>query len=195
MGRASVTLPEQVISGHVCPLGGHRKQVAVLIVLTPNSCPSWREFRSDQEVSALLCPPRFTTSSIHNNLRYMASKGNCLGILTVPYKLSSYLAERAECCCCRVCLGLQLESSRITKNSVKKKEKYFPIIHSSPSFKIFIKVLGKKTTKTQEVLDIFLETMICFYLVSQGLRMSVHFLLRPVFIVFVATAPSVVLDL
>lgn len=32
--------------------------------------------------------------------------------------------------------------------------------------------------------------MICFYLVSWGLRMSVHFLLRPVFIVFVATTPT-----
>lgn len=76
MGRTSVTLPEQVISGHVCPLGGHRKQVALLIVPTPNSCPSWREFRSGQEVSGLLCPPRFTASGIHNNLRYVPSKGD-----------------------------------------------------------------------------------------------------------------------
>lgn len=120
MGRTSVTLPEQVISSHVCPLGGHRKQVAVLIVITPNSCPSWREFRSGQEVSGLLCPPRFAASGIHNNLRYVPSKGDCLGILTVLFKLSGYLAGRAECCCCRVCLGLQLESSRITKNSIKK---------------------------------------------------------------------------
>lgn len=135
MGRTSVALPEQVISGRFCPLGGHRKQVAVLIVLTPNSCPSWREFRSGQEVSALLCPPRFTTSSIHNNLRYVTSKGNCLGILAVPCKLSGYLPVRAECCCCRVCLGLQLESSRITNNSVKKKKKEKSI---SLSYTVFL---------------------------------------------------------
>lgn len=76
MGRTSVTLPEQVISGHACSPGGHRKQVAVLIVLAPNSCPSWRQFRSGQEVSGLLCPPRFATSCIHNNLRYVPGKGN-----------------------------------------------------------------------------------------------------------------------
>lgn len=122
MGRTSVTLPEQVISGPVCSPGGHRKQVAVLIVLTPNSCPSWRQFRSGQEVSGPLCPPRFTTSRVQNNLRYVPGKGNCIGILTALPKLCGYLAGRAECHRCRVCLGLRLESSRIRKNSIKKKK-------------------------------------------------------------------------
>lgn len=119
MGRTSVTL--QVISGCVCSPGGHRKQVAVLIVLTPNSCPSWMQFRSGQEVSGLLCPPRFTASRVHNKLRYVPVKGNCIGILTVLPKLHGYLAGRAECHDCRVCLELQLQS-RITKNSIKKKK-------------------------------------------------------------------------
>lgn len=82
--------------------------------------------------------PRFTALGIHNNLRYVPSKRDSLGSLTVLFKLSDYLAGKAECCCCRVCLGFQLESSRITKNLIKKKKKYFPIIYCCP-FKIFIK--------------------------------------------------------
>lgn len=84
VGRTSETLPEQVISGRVCSPGGHRKQVAVLIVLAPTSCPSWRQFRSGQEVSGLLCPP---------GLRNVPGQGNCLVILTAPSKLCGYLAE------------------------------------------------------------------------------------------------------
>lgn len=103
----------------VCSPGGHRKQVAVLIVLAPNSCPSSRQFRSGREVSGLLCPPRFTSSCVHNNSRYVPGEGNCVGIYTVLPKLCGYLVGRAECLCCRECLGLQLESNRIIKNYTK----------------------------------------------------------------------------
>jgi len=56
MGRSLVAL--RVIGGPGCCPGGPRKQVAVLIVLALSSCPSWRQVKSGQEASGLLCPPR-----------------------------------------------------------------------------------------------------------------------------------------
>lgn len=169
MGRTSVTL--QVLSGCLLP---RRSQEAGgwLIVLAPNSYPSWRQFRSGQEASGRLCPPaRFTTSRVHYNLRYVPGKGNCVGILTVLPRLCGYLAGRAECHHCRPCLGLQLESGSIAKNSIKKSKRYSPNIQHLISFRLAIKILGKKTTKTHKVPEIFLETMIFFCLVGGGLAM------------------------
>lgn len=110
-------------------------------------------------------------SLLHYNLRYVPGKGNCIGILTVLPRLCGYLAGRAECHDCRPCLGLQLESGSITKNSIKKSKKYSPNIQHLISFKLAIKVLCKKTTKTHKVPEIFLETMIFFCLVGGGLGM------------------------
>lgn len=102
---------------------------------------------------------------------------------------------RAECHCCRVCLGSQLESSRTTvllKKKRKKKELF-------PSFRLLIKVLGKKTTKLTKCMKYFWKLWSLmrggFLWWRENREYKCIFCLgQSGFIVFVANAPSVELS-
>lgn len=154
MGRTSVTVPEPAVSSHACSPGGHRKQVAVLIVLTPNSCPSWRQFRSGQEVSGLLCPspqpPIFSTSHTCNNSSYVPGKGNWTGILLAFLSCVAFWLERLSTMYVRVCRWkpAKKKTNRIIllKQNNTIKRRHFLNIQCIFSFKLLIEMLHKKTT-------------------------------------------------